>query len=110
MWYWWGHLFASTDVHWGLSGPGTVLAAGLVVDMADSWSLPSNGGGVRGSTLEADQLGLNPSSAAYQLDLESYSSSLSFTFLICKMGIDIAPGTPGIYVNLKGHMILGGAH
>ena len=45
---------------------------------------------MRGSTLEADQLGLNPSSAAYQLDLESYSSSLIFTFLICKMGIDIA--------------------
>lgn len=64
---------------------------------------------VRGSTLEADQLGLNPSSATYQRDLESYSSSLSFTFLICKMGIDIAPGTQGIYVNLKGHMMLGGA-
>ena len=45
---------------------------------------------MRGSTLETDQLGLNPSSAAYQLDLESYSSSLIFTFLICKMGIDIA--------------------
>lgn len=36
VWYWWGHLFASTDVHWGLSEPGTVLGAGLVVDMAGS--------------------------------------------------------------------------
>lgn len=101
--------FHSTDVHWGLSGPGTVLGAGLVVGMASSRACHLMEREVRGSTLEADQLGLNPCSATYQRDLESYSSSLSFTFLICKMGIDTAPGTQGIYVNLKGHMMLGGA-
>ena len=43
MWYWWGHLFVSTNVHWVLSGPGTVLGVGLVVDVTGTWSLPFNG-------------------------------------------------------------------
>lgn len=65
---------------------------------------------MRDSTLEAGQLDLNPSSSTYQLLILSNLSSLSITLLIYKMGINIAPRTQAIRVNLSGHRMLGGAH